>query len=401
MDREALRQLAAKEYRSGKLAEAVQYFRQATHDDDKGAEDYCNCGMILTRLGKTNEAIEALKKALSLRPKFFEAWYNLGIALAGAARLEESIAAYEEAIKIQPGNDVARNNLGNTYCKLGRYDASMDELRRAAELRPDNGDYLYNLGIALQLAGKIADARDSFRRAIELDPNLIEAYTNLGALHLSRGELEESTDVYQRALGRNPAAAMVHWNLSQVLLLQGKYKEGWPEYDWRRRVPEFEPFTAEFSQPMWDGGDLRGARFYCTGSRVSGTRSILRGYAPLVAQRGGKAMMACQPKVLRLMRSLPGVDNFFSSADQLPGFDLHCALPSLPLVFGLPGPEDYQWAGPYFKTEAADRERFADEIARDEGKLKVGLVWSGGAASRSIDPASDARTTGSSRCAVL
>jgi Tfp pilus assembly protein PilF len=377
MDREALRQLAAQEYRSGKLAESAEHFRQAARDDARGAEDYCNCGMILTRLGKTDQAVTCLKKSLAIRPEFFEALYNLGIAYTGQNRLEEAVEVYRRAAALQPGNDTVRNNLGNTLCKWGKYDESIRELRAAIAARPNNADCHYNLGVALQLSGKTSEAGDSFRRATELDPDLIEAFTNLGALHLGRGELEESAHVFQRALARNPNAAMIHWNLSQVLLLQGKYEQGWPEYDWRRRVPEFSEFTAEFQQPMWDGGDLAGRTVMLYGEQGFGDTIHFARYVPLVRKRGGKAVMACQPKVLRLMKGLPGVEEFVSPLDALPKFDLHCPVPGLPLALGMPRPENYSWAGAYLKSDAKDRERFAEEIGGASGKLKVGLVWSG------------------------
>jgi tetratricopeptide (TPR) repeat protein len=377
MDREALRQLAAREFRAGRLAESAELFGQAARDDAKGAEDYCNRGMILTRLGKTDEAIAALKKALAIRPEFFEAFYNLGIAYREQDRPADAIDVYRRALALQPGNDIIRNNLGNALCVVGRYEESIEQLRAAIATRPDNADYHYNLGIALQLAGKEDDARDSFGRAIELNPGLIEGYTNLGSLLLSQGKLDESAEVFRRALAHDSAAAMIHWNLSQVLLLQGDYEQGWREYDWRRRVPEFEPFTAEFTQPMWDGGDLRGRTVLLYGEQGFGDSIHFARYAPLVSQRGGKAVMACQPKVLRLMKTLPGIEKFVSPLDKLPDFDVHCPLPSLPLVLKMPTPEDYQWTGAYLKSDGVLRRQFEDAIAQAGKKLKVGLVWCG------------------------
>jgi tetratricopeptide (TPR) repeat protein len=377
VDRELIRQNAVREFRLGNLAEAAELFGQAASEDDKGAEDYCNRGMILTKLGRLDEGVESFKKALAIRPRFFEAYYNLGIAYSELNSFADAVSAYQQAVILSPEKTVARNNLGNILCKMGRYEESIEVLRRAIAIEPRNADYFYNLGISLHFAKRIGEAREALERAIGINPDLIEAYTNLGAILLSEGELAGAKEVYRRALVRNPNAGMVRWNFSQVLLSLGEYEEGWREYDWRRRVPEFEPFKAEFGVPMWGGDELGERTVLLYGEQGFGDTIHFARYAALVAGRGGKVVLACQPKLLRLMKTLGRFEGFFSSADGLPRFDAHCPVPSLPMVLGMARPEDYRWTGAYLKSEAKDRLKFAREIGSAGGKMKVGVVWSG------------------------
>jgi hypothetical protein len=142
-------------------------------------------------------------------------------------------------------------------------------------------------------------------------------------------------------------------------------------------VPEFLRFTAKFRQPMYDGGDLRGKTILLYGEQGFGDMIHFARYATLVAERGGKVVLACPQKVLRLMRGVKGIGQFVSPLDQLPEFEVHCPLPSLPHVLGRPRPEDVPWRGAYLKSKKENREKFADFVRRAEGKLKVGLVWCG------------------------
>jgi ADP-heptose:LPS heptosyltransferase len=54
----------------------------------------------------------------------------------------------------------------------------------------------------------------------------------------------------------------------------------------------------------------------------------------------------------------------------------------LPLVMGLPRPQDVPWNGPYLKSDPENRVKFADVIQQGAGKLKVGLAWAGRASPR-------------------
>jgi tetratricopeptide (TPR) repeat protein len=385
-DREAMRQLAVVEYRMGNIAQAARWFGKLAQAGGNSADDFCNWGMLLNKLGRREESIAALRQALVIRPEFPEALYNLGVSLRESNRLGEAIEVYRRSVALQPGNAEAHNNLGNALCQVRQFDESIQAFGRSIALRPQNSETHYNLAICYHLAGKISEARASFNRAIELNPDSIDPYNNLGAMLLSLGEVDESERVFRRGLARDPQAAMLHWDLSQVLLLRGEYSAGWKEYEWRRRVPEFLPFTAEFDQPMWDGSDLRDKTILLYGEQGFGDTIHFARYVPLAAKRARKIVVACQPMVLRVISSLENVEQFVSPLDRLPDFQVHCPLPSLPSVLGATGPEHVPWNGAYLKSSEENRAKFVDCLREGDGKLKVGLVWCGRAlpAGRSI-----------------
>jgi hypothetical protein len=109
-------------------------------------------------------------------------------------------------------------------------------------------------------------------------------------------------------------------------------------------------------------------------------------YAPLVAARGGTAILQVQTPVERLMRSLPAVHarqvEIALLGAKPPEFDLECPLMSLPAVFGTTV-ETVPWTGAYLGTDpelAAERLvqfsrlRFQDSPCAGH---RVGLAWAG------------------------
>jgi hypothetical protein len=113
------------------------------------------------------------------------------------------------------------------------------------------------------------------------------------------------------------------------------------------------------------------------------TMQFLR-YAKLLSDAGARVILWAPSELVRLTRGQAGIAEVLTGDVNLPKFDYHCPIISLPYVFGttlttIPAPV------PYIKADA--------ELARDwalclpDGR-KVGLVWAG--EPRSYDPGAQA-----------
>jgi hypothetical protein len=76
-----------------------------------------------------------------------------------------------------------------------------------------------------------------------------------------------------------------------------------------------------------------------------------------------------------LLRSLRGVDLVLGRGEELPAFDVHCPIMSLPLAFRTEMPT-IPAATPYLAARPERTALWAERLAQREG-LKVGLVWAG------------------------
>jgi tetratricopeptide (TPR) repeat protein len=174
-----------------------------------------------------------------------------------AGNLQQAEHIYKKILKDHPDNADALHFLGIIYYQLGNYDHAIEYFKKALQFNPANADAHYNLGITFQEKGQIDEAIMCFQKTTDLDPNFAMAYCNLGvALQEEKGQLNEAISCYQKALQLDPELVDAHLNMSLLLLLRGNFEEGWKEYEWRWKLKDF--YRRSFSQPSWDGYDIKG-----------------------------------------------------------------------------------------------------------------------------------------------
>ena len=113
--------------------------------------------------------------------------------------------------------------------------------------------------------------------------------------------------------------------------MQGDFRQGWFEYEWRWKCSEFAGLA--FHQPRWDGSPLAGRTILLHAEQGLGDTLQFIRYAPWVRQCGGRVLVLCQPPLLSLLASCPGIDQLVERGAPLPDFDVHAPLLSLPGIF--------------------------------------------------------------------
>src|SRR5207245_2643806 len=194
-------------------------------------------------------------------------------------------------------------NLGETYRATGKLEDAIASYRQALALKPDFAEAHKSLGIALWDQGKLDEAITCFRQALTLKPDYAEAHNNLGIALWDQGKLAEAIACYCQALALKPDYVHAHCSLGLALLSAGDLSRGFTEYEWRWRLKEFERQCAGLilPQPFWDGSELNGRTILLYAEQGFGTTIQFIRYAPLVARRGGRVIVACQPELVRLL----------------------------------------------------------------------------------------------------
>jgi tetratricopeptide (TPR) repeat protein len=345
-------------------SDAELILRRAVAVNPNSPECLFNLGLAFSGTQQWPEAVDTLTKSISLRQDYAPAHNAIGNALRNLRRFDKAIAAHQRAVEIQPGSAGFWNNLAIALQSADRYPEAIDAFRKALELNPKYAEGWCNLGNALWRDQQLDESAKAARQAIELREDFPDAWGNLGNALQSLGDYAGARAAFERGLGFRPDGAELHWNYSLLLLLLGKYGQAWEEYEWRRRVPEFQLTIARFDRPMWDGRPLDGKRILIHAEQGFGdTIHFARYLAPVIA-RGGKVIVHCQGALTRLLSSIPGIESIVGPGQPVADFDLHCPLLSLPHILKTPDP---YWPGPYL---------FAP-VGKSEGKFKIGLIWSG------------------------
>ena len=362
--------------RKGHVDEAIAAYRQAIAIRPNYTEAYNNLGNALKGRGQLDEAIAAYRQAIALRPNFAEAHSNLGIALKDKGQLDEAIAAYRQAIALRPNFPEAHSNLGIALKDKGQFDEAIAAFRQAIALNPNIPEAHSNLGNALHDRGQLDEAIVAYRQAIALNPNVPGVHSNLGKALNDKGQLDEAIAVYRQAIALRPNFAGAHNNLSLALLARGDFQQGWEEFEWRLKCEDFPSHQRNLTQPQWDGCPLEGRTILLHTEQGFGDAIQFIRYLPVVAQRGGRIIIACQSQLQRLFLTMAGTCQIVTPGQPLPAFDLHCPLLSLPRVFGTTL-DNIPQIVPYLTPEPALAEAWSRTLGAPDGQLRVGLAWAG------------------------
>lgn len=399
----------------GRLAEAVTLFDRAVEAAPEFPEAHYNRGLALQGLARTGEALDSLERAVALRPDYGAAWRARGDILLAKADLSGALEAYEAALRIDPTSTPligakanALRAMGRTGAALDAYDAALSggaadapdpdilnnralvlgelgrhpdalvDLDRAIVARPAFVEAINNRGLALQAMQRFEEALASYESALELAPQLAQAHANRGNVLQELARHEDAIAAFERALELDPHLPGTWLNKALSQLLLGRLPEGWSAYEhrWPGRV-EGRPIR-DFPVPTWTGREpLAGRVILLHAEQGLGDTIQFCRYAAKVRELGARVILEVQAPLVGPMRRLEGVDQVLARGDELPFFDYHCALMSLPLAFGT-ALDTIPTADAYLRVDE-ERSGLATWTAESERSAlsRIGLVWSG------------------------
>lgn len=363
-------------YQTRNHQRALDLISKAIALSPNDASFYSNLGLVLKELNQLDAAISSFDKAIALQPGYAEAYNNRGNVLKELKRLEEAIASYDQAIALKENNADAYNNRGVTLKEMKRWDAAIESFDQAIASRADFAEAYSNRGIALKELNQPGKAVECYDKAIALKPGYAEAHSNRGNALRELKLLDAALSSYDRAIALKPDYAEAHWNKSLALLLGGELKKGWREYEWRWQYDAFTSPRRNFAQPVWLGKEsLFGKSILIHCEQGLGDTIQFCRYAARVAELGARVVMEVPRVLVGLLNGLEGVDEWVVAGDDLPDFDFHCPLLSLPLAFAttldnIPSAQAYLHAEP-------EKIRPWKNHLGPETRPRVGLVWSG------------------------
>jgi tetratricopeptide (TPR) repeat protein len=340
----------------------------------------------LQRAGRWAEAEALCRQVLAVQPRQPDALHLLGLIAQNAGQPRAAIELISAAIAARPDVAAYHNNLGEVYRSIQDAARAISCYQRALQLKPDHAEAYCNMGSAYGEQDDLERAQACFAAALQLKPTLAGAYLNLANIRGKQRDFDGAIQLFRKAIELDPDFATAHFNLAWHLLVTGHYAEGWREYEWRLRQ------NASFSppQPRWDGSPLSGRTLLLHSEQGFGDTIQFARYIPLAAQRtglvadpnAGRIVLVCPQPLLSLLCRLPKIADTIPLAENFmpPQFDVHCPLPSLPLLFGTELrtiPSDVPYLAP--NPAAVDQwaQRLATATTTTPTRLRVGLAWAG------------------------
>ena len=426
--------------KSQQLVAAIDDFDRAIAIQPDHSEAHLNRGAALIAIGQLREGIESFETAIAIRPDFVLAHLNLGRVLRELGRLDAAANSFSSALVIQPDLIEALEALAKIFLELKQWESAVSVLQRVVVLTPNNARICNDFGVALHQSGRLSMAVQWFSKAIALAPNLSLSYANYGGLlrdlgrypesiqnydlsmsldredfealndraltRQAMGDLSAALEDFARALAVQPDHGDIRTSQAMALLMAGDYRTGWAAYEWRWRTANAKLQPRVFQQPLWLGAEpLSDRTILLHVEQGLGDTLQFSRYIPLLVERGARVILVVPPPLLRLMQEFFQGLSRYSAQDAaqesahaiaqgaaaptsaavevlaagrpLPDFDYHCPLMSLPLAFAtdlttIPQSHPYLVADP-------DRAQVWGQRLGPRHRLRVGLVWSGGA----------------------
>ena len=364
--------------KQGRIEEALLSYSKAVDLEPNVAGPYYNMGNTLKYQGKLHEAVSCYKKAIELKPDYAEARCNLGLVLQEKGDLDDAVRHYEKATRIMPELVEAWYGMGNALKEKGVLEEAIVCFKKALALRPDYSGVWNNMGNIFRLQGEPEKAIFCYEKAVQIDPGVAVAHNNMGSVFHDQGKIHMAIEKFDQALKLRPDHPETHFNRALALLVKGDFLEGWKEYEWRVKKPDWKTaYPERHHAPQWDGSCFTGKRMLVHHEQGYGDNFQFIRYMPMVKARGGTVIFESTAPLLRLFRGFPGIDELVETAslDNLSKkFDLYAPLLALPGIFRttletIPGEV------PYLQADPREAELWKKRLAN--GDFKVGIVWAG------------------------
>ena len=354
---------------------AVIAYRRAIDLDPILIEARIGLANVLNALKQSPEALTVLEPAADQSATDVAYLVALGNAYLGSSQAESALAIFASALVESPQQPEALAGRAIALARLHRPAEALLAYEHALSVAPTRADLFFNLGLLHQAEARWAEALTAFERAIELDCSNADAHFNHATALKRLGQPERAVEAYTQAIALRSEFAEAHYNRAITRISLGDFARGWEEYEWRWELPEFRHTRRDFRQPLWLGqASLAGKTILLHAEQGLGDTIMFCRFAKAVQALGATVILEVQAPLVRLLRSLEGVDILLSRGDPLPEFDHHCPLMSLPHALGIT--PDSIPNRPYLQVDEAATERWATRLGAPSRK-RIGIAWQG------------------------
>lgn len=247
--------------------------------------------------------------------------------------------------------------------KINRnFEKSKSYLELSAHIDKGNWRTFGNLAHISDESHQYGYALDYIVKSIKYSENEDEPYYNAGVILMNLNRNEEAVSMFRNANSINPENHVNAYNLAIALLKLGQYKEGWELYE-RRFIAHkrLQVFRDRFSQPYWDGSDLKDKKLCIFSEQGMGDFIQFARFLPLIK---GNFFLEVQEPIAKILKKYKVVSRSVHEFGEAPDCDVCVSIGSLPYLLGLNQESDYI-SKPYITKPKVKRTK------------KIGVCWAG------------------------
>lgn len=260
--------------------------------------------------------------------------------------------------------------LAQQYKEQENFDACIEHYQQAMQQEPHNLTTAFELAVVYTLIGQTQKAIALYNRIIERCPDCIAAIYNKGYALKMEGSCDQAIVCYKKAIKLNESYDAAQFALGMAYLSKGDFEQGWHQH-------------ARFLKQVDRNGDK--LRIFLKEGTTQGKTILLKPegglgdsinfvrYAQVLQKYGIKVIVAVPNQLYALFKNCPGIDLLVPIGSQIPHFDDHTTLMSIPAILyshehKLPFFEPYIFPDPTLVT------KWGQYLQHDK-KFKVGICW--------------------------
>jgi serine/threonine protein kinase/Flp pilus assembly protein TadD len=198
-------------------------------------------GQVPYDSGKMYEAIRYYKHVVAIDPNFAHAYRALAYSYANTSKsgLAAQYAEKAYALRDRVSEHEKLAILDSYYLFVtGEVDKRIDVSELRKQLYPHKPDAFTNLSHAYATLGQFEKAVPESREALRLIPNSAVPYVQLGGLFTELNRFAEAREIYERALQQNIDRPSFHRGLYQIAFVSGDAAAMQQQLDWAKGQPD-------------------------------------------------------------------------------------------------------------------------------------------------------------------
>ena len=359
----------------GELNKAERLYAELLQHQPDNFDALQGLGQVNCQRGRLDAALALTQAALKSDVSRADGFASLGLIFHALRDFQRALASYDEGLCLAPDDAELLNRRGVALLELGRAREALESFDCVLLHTPNRLDALGNRGNALLKLNRVTDALATYDRALECAPRNVQLLTNRAAALRRLDRPDEAVRTTSRALTIRPDFAQARFVESVARLTLGDFAAGWRGYESRWQVGWLASQRRSFAAPLWLGKELLdGKTILLHAEQGLGDTIQFARYATLLTSRGASVILEVQRPLVRLLSRLQGVAAVIAREEELPHYDFHCPLLSLPLACGTTLetiPADHAYIAPADAAISFWRTRLPQR------RLRVGLVWSG------------------------
>lgn len=326
-------------------------------------------------IGDTDKAKLNCEEIIKLDSNNIFAINNLGNLFALKDEYDNALSLFNRVITIKPNHPEALANKANCLQKIKKFSEALNFYKKAIEINPNLNNIYFSLGNCLLELRQYDEALINYKKVIKIKPDFYPAYTNQGNCLRYLNRLDEALISYKKAIEIKSDLVNPNINLGQLQLLLGNYKEGWKNYEWRKKINPKENHYLIFDKNIEWLGDksLKGKTIYISREQGLGDYIFFCRYLPMIKKLDANIILDTPEKLIPLVNSMNIDCKYLNSTSKI-NFDYHCSIGSLPLAFKTEV-KTIPNKTPYLFTPKQNKDFWQKKINKD--RVNIGIKWAG------------------------